>query len=64
MSRCDSFDVISAAVDLDDPAQHADAQRFMVNALSRVVRCLPAAAQPAVLTSKQYLRVWQRRATF
>ncbi|GAB3455576.1 hypothetical protein GCM10027321_08270 [Massilia terrae] len=55
MSRCDPFDVISSAVDLDDPAQHANAQRFMVNALGRVIECLPVTARSAVLTAKQYL---------
>jgi hypothetical protein len=55
MSRRDPFDIIAAAVDLDNPAQHIRAQRFMVDALGRVVHCLPDSAQSAVLTAKQYL---------
>ena len=55
MSHRDPFDVISSTVDLDDPVEHGDAQRFMVNALARVIECLPVTAQSSVLAAKRYL---------
>jgi hypothetical protein len=55
MSRCDPFDAISSAVDLDDPAQWSNAQRFMVDALERVVASLPSSAQAAVSVAKRHL---------
>ncbi|NHQ94358.1 hypothetical protein [Janthinobacterium lividum] len=55
MSHSDPFDVISSTVDLNDPAEHADAQRFIVHALARVIECLPVTAQSSVLAAKQHL---------
>ncbi|RYF44375.1 MAG: hypothetical protein EOO38_18045 [Cytophagaceae bacterium] len=55
MSPRDPFDVISSTVDLDDPTEHDNAQRFMANALGRVIECLPGIAHSAASTSKQYL---------
>lgn len=49
------FDVISSTVDLNDPAEHDNAQRFMANALGRVIGCFPDIAYSAASTSKQYL---------
>ena len=55
MSHRNPFDVISSTVDLDDPAEHVDAQRFMVRALARVIECLPLTAQSSVLAAKRHL---------
>lgn len=55
MSFHDPFDVISSAVDLDDPSEHDNAQFFMAHALGRVIECLPSIAHSAPLTAKQYL---------
>lgn len=55
MPRHDPFDVISSRVNLDDPAEHDNAQRFMASALARIIECLPVLAQSAALTVDQYL---------
>lgn len=54
MSHRNPFDVISSTVDLDDSAEHGDAQCFMVSALARVIECLPLIAQSSVLVAKRY----------
>ena len=58
MSLHDPFDVISSVVDLDDPAEHDNAQRFMADALGRVIKCLPGIAHSAASTAKQHLEGW------
>jgi hypothetical protein len=55
MALHDPFDVISSTVDLDDPAEHDNAQRFMANALGRVIESLPSIAHSAASTAEQYL---------
>ncbi len=55
MPRHDPFDFISSTVNLDDPAEHDNANRFMASALARVIECLPIIAQSAALTAGQYL---------
>lgn len=55
MSRHDPFDVISSSVDLDDLAEHDNAQRFMANALGRITEYLPSVAQSAASTTERYL---------
>lgn len=51
----DPFVAISSTVDLDNPAEHGNAQRFMANALGRVIERLPGLAHSAASTAKRYL---------
>jgi hypothetical protein len=49
------FDAISARVDLDDPAERFLAQRFMIEALSRVTHQLPEVARSAASIANRFI---------
>ncbi|PHV18040.1 hypothetical protein CSQ90_06975 [Janthinobacterium sp. BJB303] len=49
------FDAIASAVDLDDPAEHTSAQRFMIDAIGRVTEQLPALARSAAAVAYRYM---------
>lgn len=49
------FDAISSAVDLDDPAEHFLAQRFMIEALGRVTQQLPEVARSAASVANRFI---------
>jgi len=49
------FAAISAAVDLDDPAEQFLAQRFMIEALGRVTQQLPEIARSAAAIANRFI---------
>jgi hypothetical protein len=49
------FAAISAAVDLDDPAEQFLAQRFMIEALGRVTQQLPEIAGSAAAIANRFI---------
>lgn len=55
MTAPDPFDLISCAVDVNDPAEHELAQRFMLTALGRVYRSLPPSARFAATLADHHL---------
>jgi len=55
MPEHDPFDLLSAKVDLDDPAQYCHIHRFMLGALSRVSDSLSATSRSAILIAKRHL---------
>jgi len=48
------FELISAAVDLDDPAETALARKFMIDALYRVTSDLPSQARDAAAVANRF----------
>lgn len=55
MKKADEyFELISAAADLDDPAETALAQKFMIDALYRVTADLPPQARDAAALANRF----------